>query len=137
MIIRYFFKFYDILKLHISRKSSRIKRESLKYKMFFGCEKKCIFAGKWSAGVPRCEEIECAPMNIPDDALLQLIEHNNTFGGLAVFTCMWGHKLSGPQSIKCESDGRWNGSMPTCLGESLISQLQNYIEENVTLVHNR
>lgn len=74
----------------------------------------CQYNGKWSAYVPRCEEIECPPIDI-DNALLQLIEHNNTFGGIAVFTCMWGHKLSGSQSIRCESDGRWNGSTPTCL----------------------
>ncbi|EFN89876.1 Locomotion-related protein Hikaru genki [Harpegnathos saltator] len=73
----------------------------------------CQYNGKWSADVPRCEEIECPLINIPDNVLL--IEHNNTFGGKAVFTCMWGHKLSGSQSIRCESDGRWNGSMPTCL----------------------
>ncbi|XP_012224718.1 locomotion-related protein Hikaru genki [Linepithema humile] len=75
----------------------------------------CQYNGKWSADVSRCEEIECPPMDIPDNALLQLIEHNNTYGGRAVFTCMWGHKLSGSQSITCEGDGRWNGSMPTCL----------------------
>ncbi|XP_011635095.1 locomotion-related protein Hikaru genki [Pogonomyrmex barbatus] len=75
----------------------------------------CQYNGKWSADVPHCEEIECPPMDIPDNALLQLIEHNNTYGGRVVFTCMWGHKLSGPQSMKCEGDGKWNGSMPTCL----------------------
>lgn len=58
-------------------------------------------------------------MDIPDNALLQLIEHNNTYGGRAVFTCMWGHKLSGSQSITCEGDGRWNGSVPTCLGKTI------------------
>ncbi|KAL6256383.1 hypothetical protein P5V15_012497 [Pogonomyrmex californicus] len=77
----------------------------------------CQYNGKWSADVPHCEEIECPPMDIPDNALLQLIEHNNTYGGRVVFTCMWGHKLSGPQSMKCEGDGKWNGSMPTCLGK--------------------
>lgn len=79
-------------------------------------ERKCIFVGKWSADVPHCEEIECPPIDIPENALLQLIEHNNTYGGQAVFTCMWGHKLSGSQSIRCDSDGRWKGSLPTCLG---------------------
>ncbi|XP_014487634.1 PREDICTED: locomotion-related protein Hikaru genki isoform X3 [Dinoponera quadriceps] len=77
----------------------------------------CQYNGEWSGGmnVPHCKKIKCPSMNISDNALLQLTEHNNTFGETASFTCMWGHKLSGSQSIRCESDGRWNGSMPTCL----------------------
>jgi len=83
-----------------------------------------LCTGKWSADVPRCEKITCPPMDVSDNALLQLLEHNNTYGGRAVFTCMWGHRLSGPQNMICEGDGRWNGSMPTCLGETLFSHYQ-------------
>lgn len=75
----------------------------------------CQYNGKWSASVPHCEEIECPAIDIADNPLLTLIEHNNTYGGKVVFTCMWGYKLSGSQSIKCEGNGRWNGTIPTCL----------------------
>jgi len=75
-----------------------------------------LCTGKWSADVPRCEKITCPPIDVSDNALLQLLEHNNTYGGRAVFICMWGHRLSGPQNMICEGDGRWNGSIPTCLG---------------------
>lgn len=74
----------------------------------------CQYNGKWSTEVPHCEKIKCSEINIRDNALLVLNEHNNTYGEKAVFTCMWGYKLSGSQSMTCEGDGKWNGSMPTC-----------------------
>lgn len=82
--------------------------------------KNFLFTGKWSTNVPHCEEIECPAINITDNPLLTLIEHNNTYGGKVVFTCMWGYKLSGSQSIRCEGNGRWNGSIPICLGKSRL-----------------
>ncbi|XP_032685716.1 locomotion-related protein Hikaru genki isoform X2 [Odontomachus brunneus] len=75
----------------------------------------CQYNGKWSAGIPYCKKVTCPSINTRDGVLLQLTDQNNTFGEIAIFTCMWGHKLSGPQIIRCEADGRWNGSMPTCL----------------------
>ncbi|XP_072755351.1 locomotion-related protein Hikaru genki isoform X2 [Anoplolepis gracilipes] len=75
----------------------------------------CQYNGKWSANVPHCEEIECPAIEVEDNPLLSLIEHNNTYGGNAVFTCMWGYKLSGLQTIRCGGNGRWNASIPTCL----------------------
>ncbi|XP_008216309.1 locomotion-related protein Hikaru genki [Nasonia vitripennis] len=73
----------------------------------------CQYNGKWSADVPHCEAIIC-PAVQPMNPNLQLLEHNNSYGGRAVFTCMWGHRLRGPQAIKCGSDGAWSGSIPTC-----------------------
>lgn len=77
-----------------------------------------FYTGKWSTEVPHCEKIKCPEINIRDNALLELNEHNNTYGEKAVFTCMWGYKLSGSQSMTCEGDGKWNGSMPTCLSKT-------------------
>ncbi|XP_046434137.1 locomotion-related protein Hikaru genki isoform X1 [Neodiprion virginianus] len=73
----------------------------------------CQYNGLWSAAVPRCEPILC-PELVPTNAKLQLLERNNSHGGRVVFTCMWGYRLSGPQSIQCEGEGVWTNSMPTC-----------------------
>ncbi|XP_077265530.1 locomotion-related protein hikaru genki isoform X2 [Temnothorax americanus] len=64
----------------------------------------CQYNGKWSTEVPHCEKIKCPEINIQENALLELNEHNNTYGEKAVFTCMWGYKLSGSQSMTCERD---------------------------------
>ncbi|XP_076764258.1 locomotion-related protein hikaru genki isoform X1 [Xylocopa sonorina] len=74
----------------------------------------CQYNGKWSADIPRCQTIECPSMDTLSDTWLQLLEYNNTFGGRAVFACMWGHRLLGPQSIECQGNGSWSGSMPSC-----------------------
>lgn len=75
----------------------------------------CQYNGKWSGDVPRCDTIECPHMDTVDDAWLQLIEYNNTYGGRAVFACMWGHKLVGSQSLECQGDGSWSGGIPECI----------------------
>lgn len=75
----------------------------------------CQYNGKWSAEMPRCETIECPPINAIGDTRLQLLEYNNTFGGRAVFACMWGHQLLGSQNVECQGDGSWSGGMPSCV----------------------
>ncbi|XP_051163037.1 locomotion-related protein Hikaru genki-like isoform X2 [Leptopilina boulardi] len=74
----------------------------------------CQYNGKWSAEVPHCEAIVCPPI-VTSNPKLQLLEHNNSFGGKVVFSCMWGSEISGSQSIKCEGDGVWSDSIPTCI----------------------
>ncbi|XP_061926899.1 locomotion-related protein Hikaru genki isoform X3 [Apis cerana] len=75
----------------------------------------CQYNGKWSAEMPECITITCPSVEILDDTRLQLLEYNNTFGSRAIFTCMWGHKLLGPQSIECQGDGSWSGDKPSCV----------------------
>ncbi|XP_076230235.1 locomotion-related protein hikaru genki isoform X4 [Nomia melanderi] len=76
----------------------------------------CQYNGKWSADMPRCDTIECPPLDAISDSWLQLLEYNNTFGGKAVFACMWGHKLVGSETVECQGDGSWSGDVPTCAG---------------------
>ncbi|XP_034941664.1 locomotion-related protein Hikaru genki [Chelonus insularis] len=73
----------------------------------------CQYNGRWSNEVPRCERILC-PEIVASNARLQILEHNNTVGGRASFTCMWGNNLEGPPTITCKEDGTWNASIPIC-----------------------
>ncbi|XP_014226415.1 locomotion-related protein Hikaru genki [Trichogramma pretiosum] len=73
----------------------------------------CQYNGKWSGSVPRCEAIICPELQ-PTNPNLQMLEQNNSYGGRAIFTCMWGSKLIGSNSLKCKGDGIWSGPMPTC-----------------------
>ncbi|KAJ8664696.1 hypothetical protein QAD02_006358 [Eretmocerus hayati] len=76
---------------------------------------KCQYNGKWSSRVPQCIASICPELQ-PTNPKLQLLEHNNTYGGRATFTCMWGHKLRGSHTLKCGGYGIWSGTMPTCIG---------------------
>lgn len=82
-----------------------------------------VLSGKWSAEMPRCKIIECPPIDAIGDKRLQLLEYNNTFGGRAVFACMWGHRLLGSHDMECRGDGSWSGGMPGCVGRDRESSI--------------
>ncbi|XP_015125055.1 locomotion-related protein Hikaru genki isoform X1 [Diachasma alloeum] len=73
----------------------------------------CQYNGRWSSEVPRCELILCPEIVLPN-AKLQMLEHNNSVSGNAVFTCLWGNVLLGSQTISCGEDGTWNATVPVC-----------------------
>ncbi|KAH0818636.1 hypothetical protein GEV33_004155 [Tenebrio molitor] len=76
------------------------------------------YVGKWSAPVPRCELVKCESLSTPGglyEPHLQLEEHNNSYGGRAVFSCAWGYRLMGPPGIECELNGNWSGPLPKCV----------------------
>ncbi|KAK0181044.1 hypothetical protein PV327_003365 [Microctonus hyperodae] len=73
----------------------------------------CQYNGRWSSDIPHCEPILC-PDIVVTNAKMQLLEHNNTVGGHASFTCMWGNILVGSPIISCRDDGTWNATMPVC-----------------------
>ncbi|CAH1372424.1 unnamed protein product [Tenebrio molitor] len=78
----------------------------------------CQASGKWSAPVPRCELVKCESLSTPGglyEPHLQLEEHNNSYGGRAVFSCAWGYRLMGPPGIECELNGNWSGPLPKCV----------------------
>jgi hypothetical protein len=75
----------------------------------------CCVLGSWSGDPPRCSPVTCPSLHGVTDARLQLLEHNSSYGGRAVFRCAWGYRLSGPPGLECEDDGRWSGSAPRCL----------------------
>lgn len=74
--------------------------------------------GKWSAPVPKCELVKCQSLETPEalyEPHLEIEEHNNSYGGIAVFSCAWGYKLIGPPGIECELNGNWSGPLPKCV----------------------
>ncbi|XP_045463951.1 locomotion-related protein Hikaru genki [Harmonia axyridis] len=78
----------------------------------------CQASGKWSAIIPRCEPVKCPQLDGPgeiEEPHLHLEEHNNTYGGRAVFVCAWGYRLLGPPGLECEISGNWSGPLPKCI----------------------
>lgn len=79
---------------------------------------KCLSCGKWSAPVPKCEPVKCPSLDSPEklgEPHLQIEEHDNNYGGKAIFSCAWGYKLIGPPGIECELSGNWSEHPPKCI----------------------
>jgi hypothetical protein len=66
-------------------------------------------------------------------------DHSNNIaiGSVIQYVCIAGYKISGNSSIVCNSDGLWNGSLPTCLSDT--HQHTNLIKALVapTLTHSQ
>ncbi|XP_072161631.1 locomotion-related protein Hikaru genki [Bemisia tabaci] len=73
----------------------------------------CQSSGAWTDSVPRCTIVTC-PALTSDDPLLTLVEHNNSYGGRAIFKCPAGYLLTGQPGLECEVSGQWSSSKPTC-----------------------
>lgn len=77
-----------------------------------------VCTGKWSAPVPKCKPVQCPFLDTPHaitEPHLRLEEHNNSYGGRAIFSCEWGYKLHGPPGLECELSGNWSGPQPKCI----------------------
>ncbi|KAJ3661158.1 hypothetical protein Zmor_005569 [Zophobas morio] len=88
------------------------------YEILHMNKKNFVVKGKWSAPVPTCELVKCESLATPGglyEPHLQLEEHNNSYGGRAVFSCAWGYRLMGPPGIECELNGNWSGPLPKCV----------------------
>ncbi|XP_072397120.1 locomotion-related protein Hikaru genki [Diabrotica undecimpunctata] len=114
----------SVSRMHLS---VRVEGTRLGHKAIFQCpvgfvvtgeaNLTCQASGKWSAPVPKCEPVKCPPLDTPEslEPHLQVEEHDNNYGGTAVFSCAWGYKLVGPPGIECELSGNWSGPLPKCV----------------------
>ncbi|GBN01312.1 CUB and sushi domain-containing protein 1 [Araneus ventricosus] len=89
-------------------------------------QRSCLETGKWSGREPTCKLIECGEPEFPDGAEMP---ENATFTihSEIHFRCKPGHKISavstndvatyknGGTTLKCNPDGKWSGSLPTCI----------------------
>ncbi|XP_015909943.2 P-selectin isoform X1 [Parasteatoda tepidariorum] len=89
-------------------------------------QRSCLETGKWSGREPTCSLIDCGKPDVPEGAS---IPENATFTvhSEIPFRCKAGYKLSavstndvttykdGGTTLKCNLDGKWSGSLPTCI----------------------
>ncbi|XP_019614393.1 PREDICTED: sushi, von Willebrand factor type A, EGF and pentraxin domain-containing protein 1-like [Branchiostoma belcheri] len=71
----------------------------------------CRADGTWSAEVPTCTAIECPQLTAPMNGAMV---GYNSYQDEVEFTCETGYNLVGGAMIKCQADGTWSGSVPTC-----------------------
>lgn len=73
----------------------------------------CGEKGLWIGGVPSCRPIECSvPKRITNGkvAFTKL-----QFGHSAIYSCLRGYRLQGPETLKCLASGEWDIDPPTCV----------------------
>ncbi|XP_073244634.1 uncharacterized protein [Porites lutea] len=87
----------------------------------------CSADGKWNASVPRClKDCPLLPSSIPNGV-------SNGTGSVEgchhYFTCDEGFSLVGRNTLFCNDEGKWNGSVPTCVIE--CPKLPSAIEHGI------
>ena len=45
---------------------------------------------------------------------------NYTYGGVVFYGCKCGFSLKGQATRRCQADGKWSGTVPTCESKSNI-----------------
>ncbi len=80
----------------------------------------CGSDGRWSAS-GTCSPVDCgSPGTITQGTVST--SNGARYMSVATFSCTQG-SLSGPATRTCQANGRWSGSVPTCLycGDSIVS----------------
>lgn len=68
--------------------------------------------GKWKPDPPTCEPILCPALDGIPNGQVRLT--GNTVGSAAIYTCSDGYTLEGYQKRRCNENGDWEGTPPTC-----------------------
>ncbi|XP_045153896.1 P-selectin [Echinops telfairi] len=76
----------------------------------------CLATGTWSAVLPECQAITCAPLLSPQNGTMTCVQPlgDSSYKSMCRFRCDEGFSLSGPERLYCTSSGHWTGSSPTC-----------------------
>uniref|UniRef100_A0AAF5DN89 Sushi, von Willebrand factor type A, EGF and pentraxin domain-containing protein 1 n=1 Tax=Strongyloides stercoralis TaxID=6248 RepID=A0AAF5DN89_STRER len=62
-----------------------------------------------------CVVKKCPPLSGPENGNVYVDKYDNSFGAIAFFQCNIGYYIVGKVKIGCQSDGTWNGTVPTCV----------------------
>ena len=62
--------------------------------------------------------VSCDQPGIPTDGRVDT-SAGTSFGNVARYSCDAGYTLNGAAERTCQNDGQWDGTEPTCKGETL------------------
>ncbi|XP_019850306.1 PREDICTED: sushi, von Willebrand factor type A, EGF and pentraxin domain-containing protein 1-like isoform X2 [Amphimedon queenslandica] len=75
--------------------------------------RRCLASGKWSGSEPSCSPVSCGSLPHPENGWVH-ISPNTLFGAVAIYRCKLGFELSSKDRRRCQANGHWSGSAPTC-----------------------
>ncbi|XP_053395361.1 uncharacterized protein LOC123523940 isoform X4 [Mercenaria mercenaria] len=74
----------------------------------------CITGYENSKGDARtCNPVDCKAVAAPENGIRN--GNDTKFGSAVTFDCLDGYMLQGDLAIVCNSSGKWNGTVPTCI----------------------
>ncbi|KFM61407.1 CUB and sushi domain-containing protein 3, partial [Stegodyphus mimosarum] len=118
---------YQLIDEGLSTYQSRVTyRCNSNYTIVGHDQRTCLETGKWSGREPTCKLIDCGKPDVPEGIE---IPKNATFTVHSEirYRCKPGHKLSavstndvntfknGGNTLRCNPDGKWSGTLPTCI----------------------
>ena len=62
--------------------------------------------------------VSCVQLDDPSNGHVNT-SAGTSFGDVARYSCDAGYTLNGTSERTCQADGQWNGTEPTCEGETL------------------
>uniref|UniRef100_H2Y5C4 Sushi domain-containing protein n=1 Tax=Ciona savignyi TaxID=51511 RepID=H2Y5C4_CIOSA len=77
----------------------------------------CGADGEWSHDEPTCARVvvKCPAIGAPDNGSIRpTISQQANVGTRVLFTCNDGFRRNGSRDSRCQSNGRWSSSVPTC-----------------------
>lgn len=80
-------------------------------------QRKCQYDGTWSGRAPKCQYVNCGPINaqsIENGRSVYLNQSQTTFGSQVRYVCYEDYVLVGNDLRQCGSDGKWTGKQPFC-----------------------
>lgn len=81
-------------------------------------QRKCQYDGTWSGKAPKCQYVNCGPVNpqatIENGRIVYLNQSQTTFGSQVKYVCYEEYVLVGNDMRQCQADGRWDGKQPYC-----------------------
>ncbi|XP_075038848.1 E-selectin-like [Mixophyes fleayi] len=77
---------------------------------------KCLSSGKWTLAVPKCEAIKCDALVAPFMGNINCTHPLGEFeyGSICKIDCEYDLLLNGTNTLKCDSNGNWTSTLPSC-----------------------
>ena len=67
--------------------------------------------------------VSCGQPDAPSNGAVDTSD-GTSFGDVAKYSCGAGYTENGPAERRCQADGKWSGSVPTCESELLKCNVQ-------------
>jgi cysteine-rich repeat protein len=82
------------------------------YQLIGSYETICQPDGTWSDYHTVCKATDCA--DLPPVKNGRAFGNSTAVGSVQIYRCEECHELSGPQTLTCQENGTWDGSVPAC-----------------------